>query len=326
MTGGLLSGVALVARHEFRVRLRTGRWRWVLAAWVVVVALFTWLLYLALRANDTTPGVPMFGGLMLFVLALVLIVSPALTAQSINGDRERGTLATLQATRLSAAQIALGKLVAAWGVGLVALTATLPFVGWALLEGSVGLWRPLAVLAVVAFLIGVVCAVSQALSGLVARSITSALLSYVVVFTLTVGTFIAFGLSLPLTAEKIEMRDYDGRLIQTTQVRPDRVWWLLAPNPFLVLADAAPQLPERRQPATGDFLPRPFDPLGTIGHEARRLRDPRFAVTTDEPDASRPIWPYGLGFNVLLGAGAVWLSIRRLQTPAGALGKGVRLG
>jgi len=41
-------------------------------------------------------------------------VTPALTAQSINGDRERGTLATLQVTRLRPADIALGKLAAGW--------------------------------------------------------------------------------------------------------------------------------------------------------------------------------------------------------------------
>src|SRR5262249_34398026 len=34
------SGVWLVTRQEFRVRLRTGRWRWLLAAWVVVLLLF----------------------------------------------------------------------------------------------------------------------------------------------------------------------------------------------------------------------------------------------------------------------------------------------
>jgi len=194
-TAGLLHGVLLVARHEFRVRLRTGRWRWLLGVWVTVVAVFTALLHLALVTTETAVGTPLFGGLMLFVLALVLIVSPALTAQSINGDRERGTLATLQVTRLSPVQIAAGKLVAAWGVGLAALALTVPFVLWAVAQGGVGVVRAVAVLAVVALLIGVVCAVSQALSALLSRSITSALMSYVVMFALTIGTLIAFGRS-----------------------------------------------------------------------------------------------------------------------------------
>ena len=33
-------GIWLVARQEFRIRLRTGRWRWLLAAWVVLLAVF----------------------------------------------------------------------------------------------------------------------------------------------------------------------------------------------------------------------------------------------------------------------------------------------
>jgi hypothetical protein len=48
-----------------------------------------------------------------------------------------------------------------------------------MLQGGVTIERMAAVYGVVALLIGVVCAVSQALSALLARSITSALLSYV---------------------------------------------------------------------------------------------------------------------------------------------------
>src|SRR5438874_6516096 len=130
-------GVLLVVRQEFHVRLRTGRWRWLLVAWVAVIFAFTALLYAGLDEDDGPLGIPVFGGLMIFVLALALVVSPALTAQSVNGDRERGTLATLQVTRLSAAEIAVGKLLAGWAVGLAALVLTLPFAGWALVLGGV---------------------------------------------------------------------------------------------------------------------------------------------------------------------------------------------
>ena len=109
--GGIGSaGVRLVAAHEFRMRLRTGRWKWLLASWVVVVGVFTLLLDMGLReersrtyyyitgnsdlAVSKAPiGPALFGVLMLFVLTLTLLVSPALTAQAVNGDRERGTLA-----------------------------------------------------------------------------------------------------------------------------------------------------------------------------------------------------------------------------------------
>jgi ABC-type transport system involved in multi-copper enzyme maturation permease subunit len=307
-------GVSIVVRQEFRVRLRTGRWRWLLGSWVVVILLFTMLLSVALTDIDGPHGVPLFGGLMLFVLGLVLIVSPALTAQSVNGDRERGTLATLQVTRLTAADIAIGKLLAGWGVGLGALALTLPFVGWAILEGGMTIARTIVVLFVVALLIGVVCAISLGLSALLARSITSALLSYIVVFALTVGTVIVFGLSAGAI----------GGSRATS-----RVWWMIAPNPFVILADATPQLPPVRD-RYGHYVAQPADPLGELGRSIRQMREPdnyyyyddQFTVEHSKPG---PVWPYGLGFDLILGAGAVWITARRLRTPAETLPRGVRV-
>src|SRR5690242_14937975 len=115
--------VWLVVVQEFRIRLRTGRWRVLLGLWVGLLALFTLLVDGTLQtgysgaADDSLRGVPLFGALMYFVLASMLVISPALTAQTINGDRERGTLATLQVTRLRPSEIALGKLLAGWSVG-----------------------------------------------------------------------------------------------------------------------------------------------------------------------------------------------------------------
>jgi ABC-type transport system involved in multi-copper enzyme maturation permease subunit len=321
MNRHLWDGALLVARQEFRVRLRTGRWRWLLAVWVGVVGAFTALLSLALFATDVVSGVPLFGGLMLFVLALVLLVSPALTAQAVNGDRERGTLATLQVTRLSPTHIALGKLLAGWAVGLSALALTLPFVAWSIALGGVGVLRAVVVLVVVALLIGVICAVSQALSALFARSIASALVSYLVVFALTIGTVVAFGLALPLTAERRTGTYTSGDTYDATISHPEQVWWLLAPNPFVVLADAAPKPPPRRG-HSADSL----DPLSTIGVEVRRIRrssDPIASYRT--ADTLEPVWPYGLAFNVLLGAGAVLITVRRLHTPADTVPRGVRI-
>lgn len=320
-------GVLVVARQELRTRLRTGRWRWLMAAWFIVVGGFSVLFRAALGASDTeSAGVPMFGGLLLFVLALTLLVAPALTAQSINGDRERGTLATLQITRLSAAEIALGKLLAAWGVGLSVLALTLPFIAWPVVEGDIRLGRGIVVTLVVALLIGVVCAISMGLSALVVRSITSALLSYLTVFALMLGTVLLYFLTLPFTEE--------SRPDTYTVQHSERVWWLLAPNPFVVLADAAPRLPAPRQPSRPDeYEPEPFDPLGGIGRNVRDARQgpghQEFVAYNDYEDVrvdeAGPVWPYGLAFNLVLAGGAVWITIRRLRTPAKTLPRGTRI-
>lgn len=116
-------GVRMVTRQELRLRLRAGRWRWLLGTWVLVLLVVTALLVAAadsafrgVQIADDLPvplGPTVFGFLMLFLLSLALLVVPALAAHSINGDRDRGTLATVQVTLLAPVEIVLGKFLAA---------------------------------------------------------------------------------------------------------------------------------------------------------------------------------------------------------------------
>ncbi len=361
MSAVSLEGVLTVARGELRQRVRAGRWRWVLASWFILLLGFATLLRLALTTAlqpDQRVGPPLFGGLMLMVLALALLVVPALTAQSVNGDRERGVLAPLQLTLLTAWDITLGKLAAAWGAALVFLAFALPLVGWAVVEGGLAFGHVVVTVGVVALLLGVLCAVSLALSALLARSTMSAVLSYLVVFAMTVGTLVAYALALVTTQTTVHRSEYS-----TTVTHSERVWWLLAPNPFVILADAAPRLATRRDPTTHQVVSEPLDPLGSIGQavrDTRRSPNEQIAVYGAAPLASPatiaspqpfatpeaalpppnvtygstlvryprgpgPVWPYGLGFDLLVAAAALWLTARRLRAPTRRLGRGVRV-
>jgi len=371
-------GIATVARQEFRLRIRAGRWRVLLGLWFTVLVLFTALLRAALGGFSSQQvadkGIVIYGGLMLFVLGLALLVVPALAAQSVNGDRERGTLATLQVTRLTAADICLGKFAAAWGTALVFLALTLPLVGYAITQKGVAVDRVVVVTVVLALLLGAVSALSLALSALLARTSTSGVLAYLTVFALTIGTFISFGLATAITTEQVTSTSTDtcpmpGQLppeltqeqrdqilsscgqthsFQESRARTDRTWWLLAPNPFVILADAAPQLPpltaEQRRQRQADAErgisrqdARDIDPLGGLGRAVRSLRKPPDSVTgngsvsysplTPQPrrDERKPVWPLGLTIDVALAGGALWLTTRRLSTPSRKLAKGQRI-
>ncbi|NDU75114.1 ABC transporter permease [Actinomadura sp. DSM 109109] len=321
-------GIGLVAQQEIRTRLRTGRWKILLAAWFLIVNGLGMLFRLALEYGDTSdygePGVPMFGGVLLSVLVLTLLVTPALGGQSINGERERGTLATLQVTRLTPGEIALGKLAAAWGTGLVTLALTVPSLLLPVAEGAIGVGRAFVVLLVTALMIGVVCAVSQAWSAVVARSVTSILLSYLTVFGLLIGTPLLFTLAVPLTSEHVE-GPYGGHSEEHTE----RVWWLLAPNPVVALADAAPRLPERRIVIGDEVITRAAsnDPLGGISRAVRDLRegdqDDHYYGRNRRDKA--PVWPWGLAFDLALAGGAVALTASRLRTPVYRVPRGVRV-
>ena len=352
-------GISTVARQEFTLRIRAGRWRWLLSLWFLLVSGFTVLADVAVRASyehADNKGVVVYGVLVLFVLGLALLVVPSLTGQSVNGDRERGTLATLQVTRLSALEIALGKLASAWGTALAFLALALPAVLYSTTLGGVPLGRVVVVNVVVALLLGVVAAIALCLSSLLSRSTTSGVLSYLSVFALSVGTLICFGIGAAISTERVMeqsqcpsreelqqggvpadeidriLADCQVSSYETTRARTDHVWWLLAPNPFVIVADAAPQLPketaaERRarlvaeQSGVSRNDLRDSDPLGAIGRGVRDLRKPPHS----EDRARKAVWPWGLGFDLLVGVGAVWVTARRLHAPSRSLPKGQRV-
>ncbi len=353
MTG---QGIATVARQEFRLRIRAGRWKVLLLAFFVVLTAFTVLLKASVaRVADrdaVDQGTVVYGGLMLFVLGLALLVVPALAAQSVNGDRERGTLALLQVTRLTAGDLTLGKFAAAWGTSLVFLSLTLPLVAYAMTQGGVPPLRVLVVILVLAALLGTVCAISLWLSSVLSRTTTSGVLAYLAVFALTVGTLITFGLATAVTTETYQ-QSFDApcpvgdeqclpgsgqQSFTSTRARTDRTWFLLAPNPFVILADAAPRLPDATTTSRSDVSLQDLDPLGGIGRAVRDLRRPPVLddVHASEPlsDSSpgfldrgraRPVWPTGLAIDVALGAGALWHTARRLRAPSRKLPKGQRV-
>jgi ABC-type transport system involved in multi-copper enzyme maturation permease subunit len=351
-----VNGIRTVAMLEFRLRIRAGRWRWMLASWFLLLLVITILVRNAATQRNIggedlqARGAIMFGVLVLVVLALALLVTPALAAQSVNGDRERGTLATLQVTRLTAAEIAVGKLLASWGTALVFLALTLPLALWCFAEGGLSVFRIVGVYVVTALLLGIVCAISLALSALLARSTTSGVLAYLTVFALTVGTLIAFGLitavtqqTVSATTQQCESYDENGNGMNCSPVgyesaiaRPDRTWWLLAPNPFAVLADSAPAGPTRRvQQPDGRFVDEPIavDVLGTMSRGLHSIRvRPRPVETPYGTNYETPagvtggaVWPFGLAFDLLLAVGAVWLTTRRLRTPTDRLARGQRI-
>ncbi len=357
-TAGRLSGVSAVAGLEIRRRLRAGRWRLLLVIWFLTLLAVTALVRASVDATDSStdepldPGPAMFGVLLLLVLGLSLLIVPSLTSASINGDRERGVLATLQVTRLSAVEIAFGKFLAAWGSAMVFLALTLPLVAWCMAEGGTPPGRVAVSLLVVALLLGVVAALGLGLSSLLARTTTSAVLSYLTVFALMAGTLLAFGLATAATREKIsrtyrvpiynrqthEIVGYRDRTYTSERVRSDRTWWLLAPNPFVVLTDAAPALPEPEPLPGEDYSPDRIDPLGEISKSVRELRLPpddqrAGSASYDDGDSDSTtghgrgplVWPTGLAFDLALAAVAMAVTVRRLRTPSRRLPRGQRV-
>ncbi len=346
-----LLGVRVVARLELRQRVRSTRWVVVLVVWFAVLGVLSALIRYGLHRStgllvngqpSPSPrvGATIFGLVVFLVLSLGALVAPALSATSINGDRTAGVLATLQTTLLSPADLVVGKLLAAWTTSLALLVTASPFLLWAYFDGGTPVGRLLTTLVVLALTLLVVCAIGLGYSALTARTSSSAVLTYLTVSFLGLGLPLLFLLLLPTvtTVDTVVQRTVtpDGlhcvsQTVRITQIHTSRIWWLLAPSPYVVVADASPK------PA-GDSA---GDPLSLIRAGVREARLPPpvqdFCPTDqaqlDRVDAARqgqrdslgPTWPYGLAVDLAVALGFSAMAVRRLRAPVRRLPRGTRI-
>lgn len=339
-------GVRTVAALELRQRVRSTRWVVALVVWFVVVGALTLLVTGAIGMIDEEGlerGAIAFGAVVMLVLGLGLLVTPTLTSTAINGDRAAGTLATLQVTLLTPAEIAAGKLLAAWAAACAFLVASIPFLVLTLFLGDTPPTSLLAALLLLALLLATVCGMGLGWSALVSRTAGSTVLTFVTVAGLTVFTPMLFGLTLPAVTTTEDVRVYGvppqevtsslmecEEFTQRSAVQhTERTWWLLGANPFVVVADAVP--------ATADTNAPPTEPLGAIREGVRDLRDGPPEVedwcwvddsAPAESTASHnvtPVWPFGLALHVLLGVTGFVVAVRRLRVPQHRLARGTRV-
>jgi ABC-type transport system involved in multi-copper enzyme maturation permease subunit len=361
-------GVRTVAGLELRQRVRSTRWIVVLVIWFVVLVLLTLLTRNAVHESlgtieDAVPGSPpdadeytaavVFGIVVFLVLGLGGLVAPALSATSINGDRAAGVLAALQTTLLTPAEIVIGKLLAAWLTAMALLATAVPVLVWAYIGGGTPVTRLLTTLAVLALSLLMVCAVALGWSALTARTSSSTVLTYLTVFFLGLGLPILFGLTAPLVQQDrtVQVRSFQPTLDAEgndtgngtcalrsdvrSEFRSDRTWWLLAANPFVVVADSAPPVRTRDGFGIGDPLTAirdgvriarlgPEDVIDECGNAFGAL-DGSDEQRQDQADALPATWPYGLAADLALGAVFAVIAIRRLRAPARTLPRGTRV-
>lgn len=356
-------GIRTVMVLELRQRVRATRWRIMLLLWFLVLVLVCGGLGALAALEGAEPGdtLPQLYDLIVsFVLGIGLIVAPTLASTSINGDRADATLALLQATALRPADIALGKLFAAWAAALAFLGVALPFLLALVMVGGA---TPLAFaghLLVILVTLASVCAIGLGFSGLTARTSASTVLTYLAVAALVIGTPLSIAIASSAVHDQQEVtshrREYlpqesgsqDGSYTSYCRtevysreiVRTERIWWLLAPNPFIILSDISLRSPH---PGTDDT--HTSSPLQEGGAAVDRMRTPEparitqnscskgdqygddtsYGLVEDRHPKHLAFWPASLLLLALLGGGGTLTAARRLAVPAGALPRGVRL-
>ncbi len=348
-----------VTSIDLRQRVRGAAWYVLLGVFVALVFAVTALATIAV-GFESQGGGGVYSTVIFFVLLLASLVSPALSGNAINGDRDAGTLATTQVTLVTTTQLLLGKLLASWITALAFLVAAVPFILYTFALGGVAPRTVAISIGILTLELLAVAAFGVGLSGLLRRPLFSIVVAYLVVALFSVGTLIAFGLGgLAIhTTFTQEQRSVDWNAVggkgidiydpvtgvpdpkyctvvsetRVTVPRFDAVWWMLAANPYVVLADAVPtaygdggypsdlfgviklgvrsaQLTPQMRPYYSDCEATPAD-----------SRSPRAII-----DSTVPGWAVGLAIELAIAAALMAGAIAATRAPARRLGAGSRI-
>ncbi len=133
---------AALLTKELRLRLRRERTIWVLITYLLVMTLLGFLFISRTNIYNSnsvsTLGLGLYTLLVFVQLFLIMFITPAFTATSINGEKERQTFDLLLCSRLSAFELVAGKLVAGLANALLLIAASIPLFSLVFFFGGVG--------------------------------------------------------------------------------------------------------------------------------------------------------------------------------------------
>lgn len=344
---GWLRMLGVVVGLELRQRVRSVAWYVLLGVVALVVGGVIVVLFLSLQGYQRDLGNAIFAMTIFLVMLVTSLVTPALSGNAINGDRDAGTLASTQVTQVTGTQLVLGKVLGAWIASLGFLAVCVPFMLASGLLGGLRMEAVLISIPLVVLEIGVISAIGVGLSGLIRKPVLSTVVTYLVVAFFSVGTLIGFGvatIAFQSTETRTEIAwDYDeateettcretDRTYETVVPRPDRVWWMLAANPYVILADAVPPAADAADGFSTDIFSQ-------IALAVRSVQEPPHVETcADYGDQGQwvdpyegiyertaPSWFVGMAIHLAVAALAVWGAIRTVRAPARTLAPGSRI-
>lgn len=227
-----------IVAKEYRSRMRT--WRSPLAmtvyilllggiGWAVFNAITSGSLGLGSSGNYGQMGQQLFTFLILFQVALLAFITPALTAGAISGERERQTIDLLFVTPIPPFSIIWGKLLASMSFMVLLLALSVPIFSLVFLIGGIELDQmayAFLVVGVTALTLGFI---GIAFSAFFRRTLVATVAAYGAAFVLLVGT-LAYGLLFPV----------DVNPQATTVPAPPAVTMLSPVLPLLTIAANGP--------------------------------------------------------------------------------------
>ena len=178
--------------------------------------------------------------------AVLFTMMPALTANTISGEKERQTLDVLLTTRMTPFEIVMGKYLSCVTLGILLIVSTMPFLALVFIYGGLSLIQLFGLVAVEILEIAYIAAFGVFFSSLTKKTVFAVILSYVILGILVIGTFIGYGIVYgigELINEAIsnyyyQNFSYSGTAIQNIpEFHLDIAIFLLLFNPVVTIFD-----------------------------------------------------------------------------------------
>ncbi len=232
-----------VFKRESTVRARSFRMPLIILGFNLILAAAALLnMYQTVARVRISANIEYSSFLQLYVFVasleflLLMFIMPSLTSGSISGERERQTLELLFTTKMSPADIVMGKLLSACGQLMILVVSSLPVLLVTFVYGSINFWDLLLLLicfvAVALFTGGI----GMLFSSMLRRSTFSNACTYGLLLFVTAGTYMLNAFLLSMSQMQI-----NNMHLQPGEVRPvadtGAAVYLLLLNPVITFAE-----------------------------------------------------------------------------------------
>ena len=194
-----------IVAKEYRSRMRTWRSPLTITIHVLILGGVGWAVFSVIANTVATfsggfspssMGITVFTFLVLFQVALLAFITPALTSGAISGERERQTLDLLFVTPLAPFSIIWGKLLASMSFVLLLIILSVPIFSLVFLFGGIELDQVVAAFALTGVTAMTLGFIGVAFSTIFKRTLAATVASYGAAFVLLLGSP-GFGLLFP---------------------------------------------------------------------------------------------------------------------------------
>ena len=186
-----------IVAKEYRSRMRTWRSPLTITIHVLILGGVGWAVFSVIANtmssfsggfSPSSMGITIFTFLVLFQVALLAFITPALTSGAISGERERQTIDLLFVTPLAPFSIIWGKLLASMSFVLLLIILSVPIFSLVFLFGGIELDQVVAAFALTGVTAMTLGFIGVALSTIFKRTLAATVAAYGAAFVLLVGS------------------------------------------------------------------------------------------------------------------------------------------